>query len=123
MSSLEYFWWANVKSKYNYVCIHGRLSKLWSLFGSPKLGPVLGPVLKIGTQKGTIILTIPHMIVWVSRRSLIRMAPNSEPVAIPVHLFLTQRVHVPNNKVLGIWVIGIIVQVLGKYMIIGYLDP
>ena len=33
------------------------------------------------------------------------------------------RVHVPNNLVLGIWVIGIIVQVLGKYMIIGYLDP
>ena len=24
---------------------HGGLSKLWSLFGSPKLGPVLGPVL------------------------------------------------------------------------------
>ena len=23
----------------------GGLSKLWSLFGSPKLGPVLGPVL------------------------------------------------------------------------------
>ena len=25
--------------------IFGGLSKLWSLFGSPKLGPVLGPVL------------------------------------------------------------------------------
>ena len=24
---------------------NGGLSKLWSLFGSPKLGPVLGPVL------------------------------------------------------------------------------
>ena len=24
---------------------HGGLSKLWSLYGSPKLGPVLGPVL------------------------------------------------------------------------------
>ena len=35
----------------------------------------------------------------------------------------TQRVHVPNNSVLGIWVIVIIVQVLGKYMIIWYLDP
>ena len=35
----------------------------------------------------------------------------------------TQRVHVPNNWVLGIWVILIIVQVLGKYMIIRYLDP
>ena len=34
-----------------------------------------------------------------------------------------QRVHVPNNLVLGIWVIVIIVLVLGKYMIIGYLDP
>ena len=29
----------------------------------------------------------------------------------------------PNNQVLGIWVIGILVQALGEYMIIGYLDP
>ena len=29
----------------------------------------------------------------------------------------------PNNWVLGIWVIVIEVQVLGKYMIIKYLDP
>ena len=29
----------------------------------------------------------------------------------------------PNNWVLGIWAIVIIVQILGKYMIIGYLDP
>ena len=36
---------------------------------------------------------------------------------------LTQRVHVPNNQVLGIWVPVILVQVLGKYIIIGYLDP
>ena len=37
----------------------------------------------------------------------------------------TLRVHVPNKKVLGIWVIVIIVQVLGKciVIIIGYLDP
>ena len=33
------------------------------------------------------------------------------------------RVHVPHNWVLRIWVIVIIVQVWGKYMIIGYLDP
>ena len=37
--------------------------------------------------------------------------------------FISQRVHVHNNLVLGIWVIVIIVQVLGKYMIIGYVDP
>ena len=36
---------------------------------------------------------------------------------------LTLRVHVPNTKVLRIWVIVIVVQVLGKYRIIGYLDP
>ena len=36
---------------------------------------------------------------------------------------ITQRVHVLNNQVLGIWVLLIIVQVLGKYMIIRYLDP
>ena len=29
----------------------------------------------------------------------------------------------PKNKVLWIWVIVVIVQVLLKYMIIGYLDP
>ena len=34
---------------------------------------------------------------------------------------LTQRVHVPNDQVLAFWVIVIIVQVLGKYMIIGLL--
>ena len=33
------------------------------------------------------------------------------------------RVQVPNNWVLGFWVIVIMVQVLGKYMIIKYLDP
>ena len=33
------------------------------------------------------------------------------------------RVQVPNNWVFGTWVIVIIVQILGKYMIIGYLDP
>ena len=33
------------------------------------------------------------------------------------------RVHVPNNCVLGLWVIVSIVLVLGKYMIIRYLDP
>ena len=33
------------------------------------------------------------------------------------------RVQVPNILVLGVWVIVIIVQVLGKYMIIRYLDP
>ena len=35
----------------------------------------------------------------------------------------TQRVQVPNNKVPGFWVIGIMVQVLGKYMIIRHFDP
>ena len=33
------------------------------------------------------------------------------------------RVHVPNNSVLGIWGIVLIIQVLVKYMTIGYLDP
>ena len=36
---------------------------------------------------------------------------------------ITQRVRVPNIWVPGIWVIVIIIEVLGKYMIIGYLDP
>ena len=33
------------------------------------------------------------------------------------------RVQVPNNQVLGFWVTVVIVLVLGKYMIIRYLDP
>ena len=37
-------------------------------------------------------------------------------------LGLIQRVQVPNNQVLGIWLIVLIVQVLGKCMIITYLD-
>ena len=32
------------------------------------------------------------------------------------------RVHVPNHEVLGFWVKVIEIQVLGKYMIIRYLD-
>ena len=36
---------------------------------------------------------------------------------------LTQRVHVPNIWVFWCWGIVIIGQVLGKYMIIRYLDP
>ena len=34
--------------------------------------------------------------------------------------YLSLRVHVPNNWVLGFWVI---VRFWGKYMIIGHLDP
>ena len=37
-------------------------------------------------------------------------------------LAVTLRVHVPNNGVLGILVLVIIVQILGKNMIVGYLD-
>ena len=36
---------------------------------------------------------------------------------------LTQRVQVPNNQVLGFGEIGILVQILGRYMVILYLDP
>ena len=36
---------------------------------------------------------------------------------------ITLRVHVHNYLVLGMWVIMVVVQLLGKYMIIGYLDP
>ena len=35
----------------------------------------------------------------------------------------TLRVHVPNSWVLGLLVLAIVVLVLGKYMIIGYLNP
>ena len=36
---------------------------------------------------------------------------------------ISQRVHVPNNKLLGFRVIAIQVHFWGKYMIIRYLDP
>ena len=54
------------------------------------------------------------------------MKPKSSTVDRPLFLtsFLTQRVHVPNNLVLGSWVVVVItVQVWGEYLIIGYLDP
>ena len=35
----------------------------------------------------------------------------------------SQRVHVPNDLVLGIWVVLVVIQVLVKYMIIRYLHP
>ena len=35
---------------------------------------------------------------------------------------VSQSVHVANNYVLGIWVRVLVVQVLGKYVIIRYLD-
>ena len=35
----------------------------------------------------------------------------------------TLRVHVPNNWVLGLGVVINIIQVMGKYMIVRYLDP
>ena len=41
----------------------------------------------------------------------------------PGVLLLSQRVQVPKNLVLGFGVRGIIVQILGRYMIIRYLDP
>ena len=41
----------------------------------------------------------------------------------PDGLWLTLRVHVPNIWVLRALVIVIVVQVWGRYMIIGYLDP
>ena len=45
----------------------------------------------------------------------------SQLVSHGVLLFL--RVHVPNNWVPRFWVMVILVQVSGKYMIFWYLDP
>ena len=38
-------------------------------------------------------------------------------------MYIGFRVQVPNVQVLWIWVIVTLVQVLGKYMTIRYLDP
>ena len=35
----------------------------------------------------------------------------------PLRQAITQRVQVPNNWVLGLWVVVIVVQVLGRYMV------
>ena len=37
--------------------------------------------------------------------------------------FWARSVQVPNNEILGYWAIVILVEVLRKYVIIGYLDP
>ena len=37
--------------------------------------------------------------------------------------YIGLRVQVPNNLVLGLWVTDILVQVLGKHMILRYFDP
>ena len=44
-------------------------------------------------------------------------------MGLVVQNLMSQRVQVPNNLVLGFWVIVILVQGLGKYVIIRYLDP
>ena len=63
---------------------------------------------------------------WVEPDTHSQKNPTSGPRGVsPKHpevIPKTQRVQVPNNKVLGFWVIVTIVQVLGKYMIIRYLD-
>ena len=48
---------------------------------------------------------------------------SSSGVASKVRATIILRVQVPDNQVLGYWVIVVIVQVLGKYRIVGYLDP
>ena len=47
---------------YIYIYTFGELSKLWSLFGNR---PRIRPRIIIGTQKGTIILTVPHIDIHV----------------------------------------------------------
>ena len=47
----------------------------------------------------------------------------SDKASVPGSGSLTLRVHVPNNWVLRVLVIVVVVQILGKYMIIRYLDP
>ena len=34
-----------------------------------------------------------------------------------------QRAHVPNSRILDVWVILLVVHGVGAYMIVGYLDP
>ena len=71
-------------------------------------------------------------VVWVGRfASVPILAPHDASPIASLSLqkspareqCLTQRIHVPNNEVLGFWVVVAIVQVLGKYMIFKYLDP
>ena len=85
------------------------------------------------TSKAPACIHIPHYIVpmltaatppsvAVIRRPL-KTLPWEATRSSEVILDLAQRVHVHNNWVLGFWVIEILVQVWGKYMIVGYLDP
>ena len=60
-------------------------------------------------------------MLWVfwSSRCILRLG-RSHPSC---NHFIPLRVHVHKNWVLGFWVVVMLVQVLGKYMIIRYLDP
>ena len=59
---------------------------------------------------------------WERRAQDHRYKSPSVPTASSCN-YIALRVQVSNNQVLGYWVIVIIVQVLGKCVSIGYLDP
>ena len=61
---------------------------------------------------------LPLTIVPLSRaRAALRCTPAQLDIST------AQRVHVPNIWVLGFGVVAILVLVLGKYVIVRYLDP
>ena len=57
------------------------------------------------------------------RSALVSRGSPYDPALRSTLSSITQRVHAPNNWVLKVLVVAIIVQVLAKYMIIEYLDP
>ena len=89
-------------SIYLCICIYIYTYLYLCLFTRPDL-PLRNPRPELGT---------------LNTKTLARKAQTLKPI-VP----LTLGVHIPNTWVLGIWVIVIIVQVLGKYMILRYLDP
>ena len=71
-----------------------------------------------------LILGNPHVVQPRRNRVAERCIQQAWPwVSRECNLSFSQRFQVPNNWVLGFWVVVIIVQVLGKCSIITYLEP
>ena len=70
-------------------------------------------------------MALPAVLSHLFRAGRRHAKPTSQPIVVLGLglLVVTLRVQVANNYVLGFRVIVIVVQVLGEYMIIGYLDP
>ena len=89
----------------------------------PYISPLKGPNYWVHGPSGDAYVIPTPLLEGASCGADLRgKVPGFRDLRVTFHL-LAQRVQVRNNQVLGMWVIVIIVQVLGKDMTIRYLDP